>query len=210
MKIKTIRFNKKAEFTTEQEKMIKNMIITVALFAAGVIIGAGIMGKGSSNVFLSDFKSVFTIFINKRTDLKFYEIFFNSFIINFVFIAAVFCAGLSCIGLPVVISAPVIKGIGYGMLSGYLLTEYSMNGVGYYLLTILPSGVMFMAILLLASSSAWILSKELLAIIFEKKQPDSTAVITYIKRYAVYFAGTVLTSAVETVFIKAFAYLFTF
>lgn len=210
MKIKTIRFKKKTDFSSEQEKEIKNMIIIIALFAAGMIIGSGITQKGSSSQFVTDFASIFDIFTANRNDLKAYQVFFNTLTVNFVFLIALFCSGFSCIGIPAILTIPVIKGIGLGVMTGYLFSFYSMNGIGYYLLTIFPSGVISVSMILLASCSSGIMSKELLAIALEKKQPNLSASISYIKRYAVYIVGMVIASAVETVFVKAFSYLFVF
>lgn len=210
MKIKTIKFKRKNNFSSEQENEIKNMIIIISLFAAGMIIGAGIMRKGSSSELITNFSSIFDIFASNRNTTGTFQIFLNSLIVNLIFIFAVFFAGLSCIGIPLAVAVPIIKGIGLGMLSGYLFTSYAMNGIGYYLLTVFPAGVLSVTVLLLASCSAGIMSKDLLAIILEKRQPDSSSAVTYIKRYAMFFAGTVIASLVETISIKAFAYLFTF
>ena len=210
MKIKTIRFKKKPELSSEQEREVKNMIIMIALFAAGMIVGAGIIKKGSSTELLDDFTSIFNIYIDHRNTLNAFKLFVNAFIVNLILIAADFCAGMSCIGMPVTVIIPIFKGVGYGVLSGYLFIQYAMNGIGYYLLTVFPSAVIASSVLLLSSSSASIMSKEILSVTLEKKQPDSTIAIKYIKRYAVYFAGIVLASAVETILIKAFSYLFVF
>lgn len=210
MKIKTIRFKKTTDFSPEQEREVKNMIIIISLFAAGMIIGAGIMRKGSSSELVADFSSIFDVFTQQRNSQKAYRIFFNSISVNMLFTVGVFFSGLSCIGLPVIVAIPIIKGIGYGMLSGYLFSVYAMNGIGYYLLIIFPSAVLGVSVLLLACCAAGIMSKELLGVILAKKQPESKILIAYMKRFAVYFAAIVLSSAVETVLTKAFGYLFTF
>ena len=210
MKIKAIRLTKHSVFSSEQEKEIKNMIIIIALFTAGMIIGSGIMRKGSSAALLSDFSSIFDVFASNRNELKAYKIFINSLLTNFLFVFSLFFAGFSCIGIPIVYIMPVIKGLGLGALSGYLLTMYSMNGMGYYLLTIIPSGIVSVSVVLLAGCTSAIMSKEPLGIVLEKRQPNSTTAIAYIKKYAIFLAGMVLASAVETVFVKAFSNLFVF
>lgn len=210
MKIKTIRLRKYAELSPDQEIEVKSMIIFIALFAMGVIVGAGIIKKGSSTELITDFTSIFNIYIHNRNNSKIINMFFNSLTINLFLIILNFCAGLCCVGIPIAILTPITKGIGYGVLSGFLFIKYSMNGIGYFLLTIFPSGVIAASILLLASCSACLMSKELLAVILEKKQPNSIAVIKYIKRYLVYFSGILFSSAAETLLIKAFSYLFVF
>ncbi len=210
MKIKAIRLTKHRDFSSEQETELKNMIIIIALFTAGMIIGSGIMRKGSSEALLADFSSIFDVFASNRNELKAYKIFINSLFTNLLFVFSLFFSGFSCIGIPIIYILPVIKGLGLGALSGYLLTMYSMNGMGYYLLTIIPSGIVSVSVVLLAGCTSAIMSKELLGIVLEKRQPNSTTAITYIKKYAIFFAGMVLASTVETVFVKAFSYLFVF
>ena len=210
MKIKTIRFKKNTEISSEQELIVKNMIVIISLFAAGVIIGSGMAGKGSEAEFFDKLKSVFTVFVNGRAEQKFFQVFINALLIKAGFVFLIFCSGLSCIGMPVSIITPIVNGLGYGVLSGYLISVYKMNGFGYYLLTILPAGVIFMSVLLMASVLSHTMSFEILSVVYEKRQADNTAITNYIKRFMVIFVITILSAVVESMSVKTFAYLFTF
>ncbi len=210
MKIKTIRFKKTVELSTEQEKEVKNMIIIIALFMAGMIVGSGIIRQGSASELISDFSSIFNLYIDDRNNQKAYEIFINVFGVNFLFFISTFCTGLSCIGTIMIPLIPVVKGIGYGMLSGYLFSTYSITGMGYYLLTIFPAGIFGATALLSECCTAWIMSKEILLIILSKKQPQGSVATAYLKRFAIYLCLNLAAAAIETILVKAFSYMFIF
>ena len=210
MTIKTIRIKNKAELSPQAEREVKAMIITLAMFAAGMIVGAGIMKNLNSTELSIDFTNIFDIFTQNRNEQKAYQIFLNSLSVNFLFLTLTFCSGLSCIGIPIITAVPIIKGIGYGMLSGYLLSVYKMSGIGYYLLTVFPGAVIAAAILMLACSSAGLMAADILSVILAKKQAESSNILHYIKRFLIYAVISLGASAIDTALTKAFSYLFEF
>ncbi len=210
MKIKTIRFRNKIELSGQAEREVKAAIITLALFFAGMIVGAGMMKNLNNTELLNNFSDIFNIYIQNRIELKAYKIFLNSLMFNVLFLIFTFFTGLNCLGIPIVLSIPIIKGIGYGMLSGYLLTFYKMSGIGYYLLTIYPGAMIIVVILVLACSSASNMSIDILSVTLAKRQAESKNMISYIKKFLVYLGITIAACATDAVLTKAFSYLFVF
>lgn len=56
--------------------------------------------------------------------------FINSLAVNAAFMLAVFVFGLCAVGLPLICVLPVIRGVGIGMLSGYLYSNFALRGLG--------------------------------------------------------------------------------
>ena len=208
MKIKTIKFKKSGIIDTEKDREVKGLIIAVALFAASMIIGAGVFRNESS--FTAEFSEIFSNFILARSNESAPELFFNSLSLNLFFIVIANFVGMSCIGFPVAVSLPVIKGFGYGFVAGYLLSKYSMSGFGYYLLTVLPGGILANAALLIICNDACFLSADILAVVLAKKQVDSNIIVNYIKRVLFLIMLTVGASIIDCLLAKAFGYLFIF
>ena len=208
MTIKTIKFKKINNLDPEKEREVKGLIITLALFASGMIIGAGLLKSETYNS--SDFSSIFNNYILIRSEQKFYQLFLNSLSINLFSIFVANFAATSCIGVPLAVSMPVVKGLGMGVIAGYLFSEFSMNGIGYYLLTILPGGIIGNAALLLACTDACFLSADILATVLSKKQTDDSMLKNYFKKNLIIILISVLASAIDCVLVKAFAYLFIF
>lgn len=211
MTIKAVRIKKNISLAPENEREVKIMIIILALFSAGMIIGAGIMKNYTASEDLAvTFKNIFSVFTQNRAENSAVKIFFNSLSINIIFIAILFFSGLNLLGIPIVISIPIIRGFGYGMLSGYLINTYKMNGLGYYLLTIFPGNVVAVVALLLSCVTAIIMSSDILSVVFNKKQSDKTITVSYLKHYLFYFVSCIVASSIDTILVKIFSYLFEF
>lgn len=208
MTVKTIKFKKFDYLNPEQEREVKGMIIALALFAAGMIIGSGLFRSASNG--LNDFLSVFDEYIAIRSSAKMHLIFFNSFCMNAICMVVGFFAGLSCFGIPVTIILIALKGLGVGILAGFLFSEYSMSGIGYYLLTILPGGIIANSALLLACNNACFSSIDILATVLSKKHADENLIKDYIKKCLIMLIITVIASMIDSVLIKAFSHLFIF
>lgn len=208
MKIKTIRLKKNNDLVPEKEREVKGMIIMLALFGAGMIIGAGLLRNGSSE-FTSDFLTMFDTYTEMRTTQKIYITFFNSLAVNIAFILISFVVGFSCIGLPVSGILPILKGLGSGVVSGYLFSHFAMSGIGYYFLTIFPGAIIGNSAMLLACNCSSFMSIDILSIITGKKQADELLIHDYIKKYLIIFALSAVSSIIDAILTKSFSYLFT-
>ena len=105
---------------------------------------------------------------------------------------------------------PILHGLGFGLTAGYLIKNYSFNGMGYYLLTIFPSGIITVSAMVLSASLAVTSSCELLSVILEKQQPDSKQLNVYFKKFLLLLITVFISASADTVFTKAFSGLFIF
>lgn len=207
MTIKTIRLKKEIGLTKEWEREVKVAIILLSLFCAGMIIGAGLLRSENST---EEFVNLFNIFIRNRSKLKVHRIFLNSFVVNIIILAFNFLCGLNCIGMSFIFVVPIIRGLGYGMLAGFLINCYKISGIGYYLLTVFPVAVITIAIMVLSCCTSIISSYDIMTTALAKKQSDAKIIFSYLKKYVIYFTITVGAGLVDTIVSKSFSYLFEF
>lgn len=210
MRIKTIRLKKTFGFSEQNDREVKVAIIIISLFAAGMIVGAGISRIADSSVVSDEFLKIFDTFIKNRSELKTSAVFVNSVLADSIILFISFWFGMHCVGLPFITIIPIIRGMGFGMLSGFLIFNYKINGIGYYLLTVFPGGVLSVVIMILSCISAVILSCDYAAVIFGKKQSEPRKLIDYVKKHAVYLILLVFAGLINTVLSKSFSYLFVF
>lgn len=207
MKIKTIRLKKNSGIPQDKEREVKGMIIMLAIFAAGMIIGAGMLRNNTAD-FASNFTEIFDSYTKTRATQKIYTVFFNSLMIHLLFLIIAFVGGFSCIGLPIITILPFLKGIGTGMVAGYLFTNFAMSGIGYYLLTILPGAVIGNSTMLLACNCSNFASIDLLSVITGKHPADILLIQNYIKKYMILLVLSSFAALTDTILTKAFSYLF--
>ena len=173
-----------------------------------MIIGAGTLKYTSD--YIGDYADIFNNYVIMRSDEKMYTIFFNSISVNLFFILLINFAGLSCVGIPITVLITLIKGLGIGFFSGYLFSQFSMSGIGYYLITILPGAVISNAALLLACNNSAFLSADILAVTLSKNQADENIIKNYLKKNAVIITICIIASMIDCVLAKAFESMFVF
>lgn len=208
MTVKAIKLKKLGNLQPEKDREVKGGIIAVALFAAGMIIGSGMLRSETDSII--SVVEIFDSFVAQRLENKVSEILVNSLCVNIVCIILAFVSGCSCIGLPLAVALPVVKGLGTGFLGGYLFSQFAMSGIGYYLLTILPGAVISNSLLIIMCNSACFMSVDILAVVLSKKQPEDCSIKLYIKKFLIILLIASVASLLDCLLAKAFSYLFVF
>lgn len=208
MKINTIKFNKKQIIPPEKDREVKGLIITVALFASGMIIGSGLYNYQNNNI-TDILNNVFFQNIHFQNYSVFHSL-INEIIVNIFFLALIFFSGISCAGIPVIILTVFIKGMSTGMLAGFLFSSYSINGICYYLITILPAYVFLNACFLISANNSYFLSWDITSIIMDKMQPDKSLIKGYIIKMCPMLLFSIIASLISIFLKKAFNGLFSF
>ena len=208
MTIKAFNLKKINNLKNESDREVKGLIITVALFTAAVILGSGTL-KHSSD-FAGEYSDFFSQYLINRTNEKIYTIFFNSISLNLLLLLLINFAGLCCIGIPILILLVLLKGFGFGFFAGYLFSQFSINGIGYYLITVFPGAVITNTMLLIASNNSVFLSSDILSVSLAKKQADANLLKNYIKQNIIVIAAYIIASIIDSILIKAFGFMFVF
>ncbi len=208
MTFKTIKLKKtRTDIPKENDREVKAAIIFIALFAGAMIIGAAL---GKSNFENKEIiKNLFNYYISQRASNSALNNFSEFFLYNSLIVLFVFTSGFSCIGLTVIGLITILKGIGLGMISGYLFSQYTISGIGYYLLTILPANIIIVSGLILSCLSAFDMSTKILALVTGKGIENNEHLIkNYLSKFALIFIIIVAGTLINTLLTNAFAHLF--
>ena len=126
-----------------------SLLIPVIFVCAGII--AGIFCEGRVRL-LSDYaRSFIERFTALRTGASFISVALDSFMSAELFLLCVFAAGTSMLGVVLVPVAAVLRGILYGGVSAFLYSQYTVKGIAFNAVLIIPSAFVFVIALLLAS-----------------------------------------------------------
>lgn len=176
-----------------------------AAFAAGMIIGAVSLKRADS--YLSGaFSDMFSVYIRSKSSQSLGMNFINSLAVNAAFMLAVFVFGLCAVGLPLICILPIIRGVGIGMLSGYLYSNFALRGLGYCVLVIYPGLTPAIFALLLACSAGINSSYEmLLSLSSAKAQRGEGSIKIYCMRFLIICILIVLAAVTDAAASRLFA-----
>lgn len=208
MTIKAFSIKKINGLQNGYDREVKAMIITLALFAAAMIMGAGTLKHTSD--YIGEYTDIFNNYLLLRSDCKIYEIFIRTFLLNFFFLSVVIFTGLSCTGIPIAVLMVLLRGFGIGFFAGFLFSRFSISGIGYYLITVLPGAIIANTALLLACHNAVFLSADILAVTLSKKQPEENTIKIFLKKNAIILLICIASSIIDSLLFKAFEYMFVF
>lgn len=142
LSLKNFRF---AEFIAKNNILV----MLVLLFIAGIIFGIFSEQKIS---FLSDYASAYLDdFINDRTGASFFSVTLESFMSFCVVLLVIFASGTSMLGVLLVPVTAVFRAVLYGAVSAILYSQYSVKGIAFNAVLIVPSALIFIFSLLLAA-----------------------------------------------------------
>lgn len=133
------------------EFIIKNnvLVLLVLLFIAGIAVGTF---AGERIVGLSDYSADYLErFVAERSDASFLSVTLNSFAGSAFVLLAVFAAGTSVLGVVLVPIAAAVRCVLYGSVSALLYSQYSVKGIAFNAVLIIPAEIIFAVSLLLAA-----------------------------------------------------------
>ena len=186
-------------------KKNRRMLLMMLLFAAGMIFGAASVKK--SDGYLSGaFSDMFSVYISSKGTQSLGVNFINSLAVNAAFMLAVFVFGLCAVGLPLICVLPVIRGVGIGMLSGYLYSNFALRGLGYCALVI-PA---VFALLLACSAGINSSYEMLLSLSSAKAQRGEGSIKIYCMRFLIICILVVIAAVTDAAASRLFCKLFGF
>ena len=142
LSLKNFRF---AEFVA------KNNILTilVVLITAGVTVG--IFTEPKLQVLSRYSASYIERFIALRSGESFASVALNSFMSSALVLLVLFAAGTSMLGVVLVPILAAVRGVFFGGVSALLYSQYSVKGIAFNAVLIIPSAFIFVIALLLAA-----------------------------------------------------------
>ena len=162
-------------------KRNKIVLLLVLLFLSGFIFGIITFGKHKNfdNLIIDYLHS----FIQKRQNGSFSSVFIGSFLHSLSFVFLGFCLGTSMFGI---ITSPFIItyfGVFLGSVSSLLYSEYSLKGVAFYTVLILPVNIFLVLALILSSCESIKFSYSLATLTF--KAGVAQNIIIDFKKYCI-------------------------
>jgi len=100
-----------------------------------------------------------------------------------LFLLAAFLLGLCAAGLPLLLMLPVLRGLGMGVLSGWLYLSQGFAGIGYSVLILYPSAVISALIMLSCCKESMLMSGDMLMMISGKLEHTENTPGQYVSRY---------------------------
>ena len=158
--------------------------IMFTVYVLGIFLGVLFFKK--NEVLETAAKEMFGTFVEMRTDRAFFSVFYTALLDWLPFLGGVFICGISIFGtavLPLIIS---LKGFLYGLLTAYLYSAFSINGIVYALVIIIPSALFGAYLLFFAAKSAFMFS----VLLSKQVMPEPRAnnlfpkLVTYCKHFA--------------------------
>lgn len=197
MTLKTINFRNRISVDSQQEREVKIMILLIAVFMSSVILGISLTAQ-NKELFISVYEK------NLKEQNPFVEIFFNSLIVNLILLVIIFVSGFSSIGIPAVITVIIIKALSIGSYCTYFVSGYSLTGIGMFLLSIFPSNIIFMVLLLLASDYSIIQSIDILNLINDNNQNEKIRIRRFIYKNIIISVFMLFGALTEALFVSMF------
>ena len=150
-------------------KINRIMLLLTVLFGVGVLLGA---------VTFFDFKTVsgigksfFDFYIKHHINISFGKTFFYSFIYFIFALIIFFISGASLMGIALVPFLMFSSGFLFGCFSSYLYGNYSVKGIAFNAVIVIPSFLIFVITLVFSAREALSFSYLLSKLTMPKSRP---------------------------------------
>lgn len=180
-------------------------------FILGIILGAFYLRSASDSLLLKlDF--LFVTNLDNRLELSAFDVFCSSFSSDFIFVFMAFLLGFTVWGMFALPLLSAFSGFGVGISSAYLFSQYSVTGIGFYILVILPGTVLFLLAFITALKESFSQSFSFLKLYF----PSNSDVLllrhtkTFLFRYFVVIVFCAFSAIVDMLLWVVFANMFNF
>lgn len=183
------------------------IIILTALFISGLMIGVYIF-KDDNALVQNSIAQIFTRFYTQRSTQGLLATFSHSMLINMIFLASSFTFGMCCIGVPAICALPFIRGISFGVIAGHMYSSYGLDGVGHFMLTILPGAVLAVTLLLISCNESYKTAMDLLRMVTKGSTVSTGIIKRYLSVYLFIIGFTALASIIDMFLVRVFSSLF--
>ncbi len=202
---KVVNFKKKRKYNFLLEN--KAVIIASIIFIVGLLIAVFTVEKGTKA-----FNFIFDFFYLNRLNMHFFKVFLLCFSVYFSLLTVIFLCGSSLMGailIPIII---LVLGILFGGISANLYSLYSLKGIAFNAVVIVPPAIFFLITLFFASKSSFYFSLDIvkLTVIKSGAVNISENFKRFCSSYLVYAILIFLVSLSDTILSVLFLKLFNF
>ena len=189
----------------------REILLFSLLLILGILIGVFTAKKGNENI-LIQVKNMFDSFYSIREDQSILLSVSNSLKVSGAFWLVNLIFGLCVIGIPFVAVIPTIRGLGIGLVTGYIYSIYGLQGIGYCFLVIFPGALISFIALIYSVSDSFKMSLCTLSASLNTgtQKGGSDKIKIFIIRQIFYLILFVIAAFVDGITNKLFAGIFTF
>ena len=183
----------------------------LSLFICGLILGV-LTIKDDNTELNNVLKSFFVNYLSEKSVKTILECFLETFVLILIIPLFCFIAGLCAVGGPIIIAIPTLIGIVVGMATGILYSQYTLQGLGYSALIIMPSAAIVIGTLLKCCNESINMSLEIIYMISGGNHGNTRTNVLkeYCLRYLVLCVPFIFSGAINTICFKLFSGLFSF
>lgn len=182
-----------------------NIIILTTLISFGIILGSIIISKTSSD-FNNSINVLYDNFVASIREKSFISTFFDTFFTSMVYIFLFFIMGTNALGVPFVYFLTCIKGIGNGIISGYLYMTFGLQGVGFSTLVLFPYALLSGISVILMGNSSLKMSKSIFSGLSGKfTNSNEITIKKYCVNFLIYTALFIVASIIDAIFKVSFS-----
>lgn len=135
----------------------REILMFSILLLSGLLIGVLVAKNGNESI-LTQVNRMFDSFYSVRENQSISASVVNSLKVSCAFWLINLLFGLCIIGVPFVTVIPVIRGLGIGIVTGYIYSIYGIKGIGYCFLIIFPGALISFIALIYAVSDSFKMS----------------------------------------------------
>ncbi|MEZ3497517.1 MAG: stage II sporulation protein M [Lachnospiraceae bacterium] len=194
--------------TPSKSAVLRNnqkLIMLTLIFICGLFVGA-LTVKNTNAVLGASLKSLLENYYTARSGQSVLHSFLSVFGSECIFLLIAMLFGVCIIGEPILWLLPFVKGLGIGIISGYLYQAYTLQGMTYFSVYVLPSAVLASAALLLGCKESILMTRDLTRILLKGESNSGIDMFKlYILRYAVLLGSLVFCAALSTAATVLFA-----
>lgn len=140
-------------------------LLFAIIFILAIVLGSFSFDKISEDT-LEKLDFLFLTNLENRLELSAFDIFCSSFASGFIFVFLSFLLSFTAWGMFALPLLCAFKGFGVGLSSAYMFSQYSVTGIGFYILVILPATVLFLFAFLMSLKESFAQSILLLRVYF--------------------------------------------
>ncbi|MEG1834837.1 MAG: stage II sporulation protein M [Oscillospiraceae bacterium] len=192
--------------------LIKNqkLIILTLIVIAGFLIGSFSL-KYPNEQFLSKSFGIVENLYNQQINQTILANFIEYFFSEALFLLIVFLFGLCIIGEPFLWIIPFIRSLESGLIMSIIYQNFSLKGIVYCISIIIPSAIVALSTLIIATKESILMTKDINAIIKKKNPISSPNIIRlYLERYGILTLGTLLSALIYAITVQIFSGKFNF
>ena len=183
-------------------------LIISGIFIFGLLLGSFSISICENSSFYG-LNNYFYEYIEYLKNADFSEIFMSSFFMFALIILLNYILGLCVIGNFVSLFLLLLISFGVGCVSGFLYKSFSINGIGFFALAVLPGLFLFCINYILSLKQSFCFSKELFKLC-KKEVQVSVDFKNYSIKYIIHFILVVFNSLVFSFFTNTFVSMFNF